>query len=383
MKKFFVVLLLGIMLLMMYLSSNAEPNSLDDAKKKINEINKEKDSIDKKKQEYNDEIEKYEDEIDKIQEKENEKKNEINELNSDVDKLELAVNGIENKEKVAEEEYNSQMKIFQKRLCYLYQNTDYRYSYIEAYLSSENILEVYSKIKLISEIAEKEKQIMNNAILAKKEYEESRELLEELKAAKVVEYNSKKDELETLKESKSETSNEIGEIKDTLKILEKREDTLNAESKKVSSYISKIVDKKTNYTGGEMTWPVPSSRRITSGYGNRVHPIFGTVKFHSGIDIGAPRGVSIVAANSGKIVYSGWKTGYGYTLIIDHGGKISTLYGHCSKLLVGKGENVKAGQTVAKIGSTGWSTGPHLHFEIIKGDSKGNFNTVNPINYLK
>ena len=95
---------------------------------------------------------------------------------------------------------------------------------------------------------------------------------------------------------------------------------------------------------------------------------------HTGIDISAAYGVSILAANKGTVIFAGWQSGYGNTVIIDHGGGISTLYGHASRLLVKVGDHVDVGDTIAKFGTTGYSTGPHLHFEVRKNGS-----TVNPL----
>jgi murein DD-endopeptidase MepM/ murein hydrolase activator NlpD len=95
-----------------------------------------------------------------------------------------------------------------------------------------------------------------------------------------------------------------------------------------------------------------------------MHPIRGRVIFHSGIDIGAMYGTAIYATASGKVIYSGWYGGYGNAVVIDHGGGYSSLYGHCSTLYVSNGQTVRQGATIASVGSTGMSTGPHLHFEV-------------------
>lgn len=108
----------------------------------------------------------------------------------------------------------------------------------------------------------------------------------------------------------------------------------------------------------------PVSGKIVSGFGYRVHPIFRRVKFHYGIDIAASYGTPIRAAADGVVVFSGWRRAYGNTIIIDHGDGLATLYAHCSRLLVSEGSVVKQGQVIALIGSTGLSTGPHLHFEV-------------------
>lgn len=119
------------------------------------------------------------------------------------------------------------------------------------------------------------------------------------------------------------------------------------------------------YKGGKFVFPAPSYTAVTSEQGWRVHPISGVLKYHSGMDLGAPSGTAILAAAPGKVTLASWNGGYGNCVIIDHGGGISTLYGHASALYVSKGQTVSAGKKIAAVGSTGWSTGPHLHFEVI------------------
>ena len=132
-----------------------------------------------------------------------------------------------------------------------------------------------------------------------------------------------------------------------------------------------------NYVQGTGTMGWPCSGPITSPFGYRTHPIFGTTIFHAGIDIGVDYGTPIHAADSGVVVYSGWISGYGNAVIIDHGGGISTLYGHNQSLAVSEGQSVSKGSVIAYAGSTGNSTGPHCHFEV---DVNGS--PVNPMGYL-
>lgn len=132
-----------------------------------------------------------------------------------------------------------------------------------------------------------------------------------------------------------------------------------------------------NYVQGTGTMSWPCSGPITSPFGYRTHPIFGTTIFHAGIDIGVDYGTPIHAADSGVVVYSGWISGYGNAVIIDHGGGVSTLYGHNQSLAVSEGQSVSKGSVVAYAGSTGNSTGPHCHFEV---DVNGS--PVNPMGYL-
>ena len=130
-----------------------------------------------------------------------------------------------------------------------------------------------------------------------------------------------------------------------------------------------------SFGGGGMIWPV--SGEITSPFGWRTHPIFGTQRFHSGLDIGADYGVPIVAAQSGVVIEAGWIGGYGNTVMIDHGGGIVSLYGHNQSLAVDVGQTVSQGQVISYCGSTGNSTGPHCHFEV-----RLNGEPVSPYDYL-
>lgn len=132
-----------------------------------------------------------------------------------------------------------------------------------------------------------------------------------------------------------------------------------------------------NYVQGTGAMGWPCSGPITSPFGYRTHPIFGTTIIHAGIDIGVDYGTPIHAADSGVVVYSGWISGYGNAVIIDHGGGISTLYGHNQSLAVSEGQSVSKGSVIAYAGSTGNSTGPHCHFEV---DVNGS--PVNPMGYL-
>lgn len=126
---------------------------------------------------------------------------------------------------------------------------------------------------------------------------------------------------------------------------------------------------------GSMMWPYNGP--ITSEFGWRTHPIYGTARYHSGLDIGADEGDPVFAADGGVVVHAGWLGGYGYAVIIQHNGSLATLYGHNSQLLVSEGQQVRKGDTIALAGSTGDSTGPHVHFEV-----RLNGEPVSPWNYL-
>jgi murein DD-endopeptidase MepM/ murein hydrolase activator NlpD len=127
--------------------------------------------------------------------------------------------------------------------------------------------------------------------------------------------------------------------------------------------------------GGQLVWP--ASGPVTSGYGYRTHPIFGDQRLHTGIDIAAPYGAPVVAADSGVVSYAGVMSGYGNVVVVDHGGGLATVYAHLSSFAVGSGQSVSRGSTIAAVGCTGYCTGTHLHFEV-----RVNGGTVDPMPYL-
>jgi murein DD-endopeptidase MepM/ murein hydrolase activator NlpD len=151
----------------------------------------------------------------------------------------------------------------------------------------------------------------------------------------------------------------------------------SADGRSVSGQNAEKTIARDDTSSRRMLWPSSVSRRVTSRYGVRVHPVYRVKKFHNGIDIGARYGSPIKAAADGVVVYSGWKSYYGRTVIIKHSGDLYTLYAHCSKLEAKKGARVSRGSLIAKVGSTGLSTGPHIHFSVQKS---GSF--VNPMKYF-
>lgn len=180
--------------------------------------------------------------------------------------------------------------------------------------------------------------------------------------------------------------NMIAKIQKDKNYYEKTERELERQSASIQSMIANMT--KQNAKSGtapvvvsSKTFIKPISGPITSPFGYRIHPIFKSRIFHSGIDIGGPNGGAIMASNDGKVIYTGWYGGYGKVVILDHGvingSPITTLYAHMSSIAVSNGQMVKKGQTVGREGSTGYSTGPHCHFEV-----RVNGKPTNPLNYI-
>lgn len=281
--------------------------------------------------------------------------------------------------------------VFYKRVRDIYING--RLSYLDVVIGSKdfsdfaNRLEVLkriidSDINLISEIKKERAQIEAH----KKKLEEDRAKLVELEKAAL----AKQAEIE---QKKAERNVVLQKAQNDRAVAMQAIEELNASSAQISAMLkerqaaraaaaaaaAQSAGQGSSYTWvqgtGQLGWPV--SGEITSPYGYRVHPIWGTTIYHSGIDIGVDEGTPVHAADSGVIVWSGWMGGYGYAVVIDHGNGLSTLYGHNSELAVDEGQSVSKGQVVAYAGSTGNSTGPHVHFEV-----RENGDPVDPMGYL-
>jgi len=190
-----------------------------------------------------------------------------------------------------------------------------------------------------------------------------------------------------IEQQKAEREKALANLKDQESNYEGELDQLEKESKEIEALIQELIRQmeEGKYAGGQMAWPVPGFYHVTSPFGYRIHPISGTYKLHTGIDIGSNwdknqsiYGQNFVAAASGKVILSQYYGGYGNCVIISHGSGISTLYAHGSARLVSAGDTVKRGQAVLRVGSTGASTGAHAHFEVRE---KGV--PVDPMKYLK
>ncbi len=169
----------------------------------------------------------------------------------------------------------------------------------------------------------------------------------------------------------------IERLRSDRRALEVAETQLLQDSRNIGVLIQQRVGRGSIAFRGTGQMIVPCVGEITSGFGWRMHPILGYQRFHSGIDFGADYGSTVSAADSGTVIFAGWYGGYGNAIIIDHGGGITTLYGHTSAIYVQEGQTVQRGQAIAAVGSTGLSTGPHLHFEV-----RRNGDPVDPATYL-
>lgn len=264
-------------------------------------------------------------------------------------------------------ELNVQNESLSNRLRVMYKNGET--GIIEVIIRSSDIIDLIANIHMVQLLYDHDKEVLDeieekyDQIRAeKKELENMESDLEYTKDQKEVqaeELNKKVAEVEAVEEK---VASDNAALEAQIDELERQAQAITAELQKGT--IKTTSSHTSTYSGGVLLWPVPEYARLSSPFGYRVHPILKTTKFHSGIDIAAASGKQILAANGGTVVFSGTKSGYGKTIMIDHGGGVVTLYGHCSSLIAGVGQSVARGEVVALVGSTGQSTGPHCHFEV-------------------
>lgn len=306
-----------------------------------------------------------------------EKSAEIDKLNVENDKLGLYIKNVETDLKKFTEKYNKNKETLEQRLVASYKRG--KTTYLDILLNSNGLMDFLSNYYLLSKIIEADKALINEVSAAKKYMENLDKSLKEKKS--ILEVNKaeihrntialenmqiiKNVEIAQLSEKELELHNQIEQYQKEIENIEKEIRFLS------------IAEIGSEYIGGAMVWPVPGYTRITSQFGMRTHPITGIYKLHTGTDIGAPLGAMFIAANSGVVVKAQYNSAYGNMVIIDHGGGVNTLYAHGSEILVELGQTVEQGTPILKVGSTGYSTGPHAHFEV-----RVNGEYINPLEFI-
>ncbi len=304
---------------------------------------------------------------------------EIEKLGNETDKLKVSMDRLEAELSVAEEKYEKQKKTLETRLVVLYESGET--TYLDVLLNSNGIEDFISKYYLISQIVAHDQKLLDEAEIEKTKIEVAKTTLtEQRKQYKIAKDNTEKTAI-ILENTKVVKNNYMSQLSAEELELQQQIDTYNQQIKDIEAEIHLLTTANigSDYIGGSMSWPVPGYTRISSAYGMRVHPITGVYKLHTGTDIAAPMGVNFIAANSGVVVKAGPNAAYGNMVIIDHGGGVSTLYAHGSQILVTVGQYVNKGDPILKVGSTGYSTGPHAHFEVrINGEYADPMNFVKP-----
>lgn len=305
------------------------------------------------------------------------KENEIKTLEDKIEYLQTNIAITEENIELAEADLQEKNQQLSDRLVYIYEKGDL--TYLEVLLSATDLKDFLTRYDLLNMIVEQDIALIESINQQKKTLELNKSELEVQKNELLYAQDSEKSKREELSDQKQDKKKILTSVQQEKAQYEKALKELEQTSKELETLIRRIQAGTSGEQQGTgvFTWPAPGYSTITSPYGMRYHPILKYNKKHTGVDIGAPSGANIVAADSGTVIQTGWMGGYGQVVVIDHGGGISTLYAHMSTIIAANGASVTKGETIGKVGSTGWSTGPHLHFEV-----RINGVDTNPMSYI-
>ena len=374
-KIYKIAIIVMLICTISFVSYAADFNDLQNQK---NEIQAQLDESNNQLSDVNDELTDNLKQIQKLDESIETTQTNLDKLNSEIENKENEISKVEeNLEKITKK-YNTQKELLDARLVEMYETNNT--NYLDVVLGSNSISDFISTYYLISELTSYDMDLLELVENQRKQI-----------ADKNLELDKQKESLEKQKSTQQKTQIALSNTKvlrqnylEKLNIEEQaiqakideynnQINEIEAEIKKIASTISFGED----YKGGPMQWPIEGHYTITSNYGMRTHPITGVYKLHTGVDISATIGNDFTAMADGVVVKAGYNTAYGNMVIIDHGGGVQTLYAHGSQIIAEVGQEVKAGDVVLKVGSTGYSTGPHAHFEV-----RVNGSPVNPLDYV-
>lgn len=353
-------------------------DTADDKRAELNDVRQRMERMQTRKEQARRKAESASAELSEVMGSLNELQAQANNLQKKSDTLQGKINDNQAKLEKKQQEMQERMFIYRKRLRDIYING--QINYLDVLLGAKDFSDFSSRMYLLQKIISRDLELLEKLKQDAAEINSRKEQL----AAEMKEIKATQTELE----AKKAKVNKLREQRAYMLYKAQEEEQSSQEEYErllaISENIASMLRNMENAGGGapagqggtgQFMWPCNGP--ITSYYGWRTHPIFGTTKYHSGMDIAVDSGTPIHAADSGTIVYSGWLGGYGNCVMIDHGGGLVTLYAHNSALNVGEGQYVSKGAVVAYAGSTGYSTGPHCHFEVrLHGE------LTEPLNYL-
>ncbi|MDO8964963.1 MAG: peptidoglycan DD-metalloendopeptidase family protein [Coriobacteriia bacterium] len=310
-------------------------------------------------------------------------------LEKEISLLRASIADKEEKITGIQREYGDRVAALSARADAVYRAGDW--VYLEMLLGSQDLSDFIQRTEFVTLLIRSDEEMANGLEADRSALEAANEELSrtlETVGAKRAEIKAEETSLRHLRSSEDNKRAEQQSVQDlkarmlaeTKKNVARLRAAAQAEEQE-SQRIAQLLKGGSSHGGGKyagsMTWPTPGYNRVSSSFGYRIHPILHYRKMHNGIDISAPSGARIVATGDGNVIFAGVRGGYGNCTMIDHGDGVVTVYAHQKRIAVRTGQSVSAGQTIGYVGSTGLSTGPHLHFEVrVNGDP------VNPMNYL-
>ncbi len=374
-------------------------DSISDLKDQQSELSSKKEDLQKELQEQKDALEANQAKLSSVIKEKAEALSEKEDLEI---QLETIFNSLQQLEATiidTENEYNNKVALLKERTRVMYQLSDY--TTLQMFIESDDLLDFLNRQSYYNVMIEKDQALIEEVQnlkadleIKKKAQMENQTSYEQLlaeKEAMITKLENNEDYLSSLSDTtkamidkleaqEEEMDKESEKLESKIKELQKAEEEARRQASSSSSNSNKpsnSSDNQTSYEGGQMLWPAASGSYISSYFGMRMHPIYHYMRMHNGIDIPAPGGSNILAAESGTVIEATYNSGYGNYIVIYHGNGISTLYAHSCRLIASVGDYVTRGQVIALVGTTGNSTGNHLHFEVrIDGAVQ------NPLNYL-
>lgn len=302
---------------------------------------------------------------------------ELTKINQDVDTLMTQIQENEEKLNKVQSEVDKMQSLVDARVIAMYETP--KLQYLEILLTSESFTEMLGNYYNLKDLIEYDSELLETAKNQRREIATTKKILAEKKQQVVKDKQTQQKKSQVLSNVKKTREYYLSKLSKEEQDLQAQIDEYNTQVAEIEAEIKMMALNSIgpDYMGGAMTWPVPGYTSLTSLYGMRVHPITKAYKLHTGVDISAPMGATFVAAADGVVTKATFNKAYGNMVVIDHGGGVQTLYAHGSEILVQVGQQVTKGTQVLKVGSTGYSTGPHAHFEI-----RINGQTVDPLEYL-
>lgn len=378
-RKIISILLVVILLQSMIFTVFATTQSdLNNAKDKLSEATKNKKAVTAEKETVLNEIEELEDQIAEYEA-------DIKSLNNKINKMEKNIKEKNKEIEALQKDYDEKQKLLEERLVAIYEQG--RITFLDVLLASDNIWDYISMSSKVQQLTDADNEQMDKVEAQKNEVERAKKALEKEKKELAESKKSVQDKQAKVKVAKDKKEAKVANLTAEQKKLQTQINNYNKEIQKLEEELAKAAnDYNNSYTGkfvGTLSWPLskssPGYKTITSYYGNRQVPIAGATSDHRAIDIGVPTGTPVLSAGNGIVISTGYNSARGYFVIIKHADNLYTLYQHLSKILVSRGQAVSTGKTIAKSGSSGIGTGPHLHFEVRKSQYYGS--EVNPLDY--
>ena len=362
MHKYIVTALIVIILSTQCICVYAE--NITGLQEQSNEIAQELNETNNRLQAVQEELSTYMKQLQELDNQVAQSQEELSKINIQIEDIELQISENEEKLTKTQKEYDDIQDTLNARLIQMYEAP--KLQFLEVLLDSKSVMDFLGTYYAMKELAEYDNELLETVKKQKQEIETTKQILAEKRNQVVQNKQSQQKKEQILANTKTMRAYYISKLSQEEQQLQAQIDEYNLQVATIEAEIKLLAlnSISEDYIGGTMIWPIPGYMQITSQYGMRVHPITGAHKLHTGMDVSAPIGASFVAAANGIVSKATFNTAYGNMVIIDHGGGVQTLYAHGSEIVAKVGQIVKTGDEVLKVGSTGYSTGPHLHFEI-------------------